>query len=325
MSTRRENTPISELIHAVKTIKPVDSKNLPKRSITPSPIPEDKKSKEIHPHNTNSIYIDPNRIKNWDFPDRPISELGDLDTLAQSMKIKQIQPCVVRSVNNSKYDYEVIAGERRWRAAKIANIKLWVVVENNLSTADALLCQAMENDKKTLSDYAIGMHYARLLDKQILKQKDLKRFGHTVLEINRFLAFSQIPLAIHDAVENWSLVSARTAAEIRSISNKGQKYINALIEIAPKIKTGNMGEKRIKQAIKKLVESDDYQQKIKAEEVKSISGRHLFTWRRDSNSNISISFPKDIRRMIDKAKVEQDLKTAIELQLNEIVENYPRG
>lgn len=321
--SRRENTPISELIDSLKVIKPVDSKNLPKRSVSAEVSPE----KPVLPNDqqNKSLLVDPNQVKNWDYPDRPASELGDLDALASGMKTKQIQPCVVRSVNDENYKYEVIAGERRWRAAKLAGIKLWVVVEDQLSTEDALLCQSMENDKKTLSDYAVGMHYARLLTGHVVKQKDLTKFGHNTVEINRYLAFSQIPSALHDAVEDWSNISARTATEIRSLANKGDKHLAALVELAPKIREGNMGEKRIKQAIAKLMEPNQAPSKIKAEEVKSATGRHLFTWRRDSNSNISISFPKDIRTMIDKTKVEEDLKQAIEDQLNEIVKNYPRG
>ncbi len=47
----------------------------------------------------------------------------DLDELTASIRERGIiQPVVVRSIKGTKDDYEIIAGERRWRAAQIAGL-----------------------------------------------------------------------------------------------------------------------------------------------------------------------------------------------------------
>ena len=60
-------------------------------------------------------------------PYQPRKSMDDdaLRELADSIKVQGlIQPIVVREVNsNAKVKYEIIAGERRWRASKMAGLK----------------------------------------------------------------------------------------------------------------------------------------------------------------------------------------------------------
>ena len=87
------------------------------------------------------LLVSPTNIINWQFHDRPQNELGNIEELAEEFKtIGQQQPCIVRPIKNQYADYEVIVGERRWLAAKKANVKLKVVVLS-LSDNDAALIQ----------------------------------------------------------------------------------------------------------------------------------------------------------------------------------------
>ncbi len=88
----------------------------------------------------------------------------------------QAQPCLVRPISHSPvFDYELIVGERRWRAAKIAEIDLLVMVDN-LTDGQAAAIQIAENsNRKDLSDFSKGMNYSRLIDNGILTQKDLEQ------------------------------------------------------------------------------------------------------------------------------------------------------
>ena len=75
------------------------------------------------PAHANKIPMAPNKIINWEFSDRPISELGDITSLANEFtKIGQQQPCLVIPHPDKVGHYELIKGERRWMAAKKANI-----------------------------------------------------------------------------------------------------------------------------------------------------------------------------------------------------------
>ena len=78
------------------------------------------------------------------------------------LSIGQQIPCIVRKITDSvDFQYELIAGERRWRAAQKANVLLKVLIRN-LSDNEAALVQISENSNRSaLSDYAKGMSYCR--------------------------------------------------------------------------------------------------------------------------------------------------------------------
>lgn len=268
--------------------------------------------------NDSIVLLEPKQISNWVHHDRPASELGNIDEFALELKNNgQLQPCIVRPLkNDTKFRFELIVGERRWRAAQKANIKLKVIIQN-LTDHEAAIAQANENSqRKDLSDYAKGISYAKLINDKILNQKDLiSSLKISQSDVSRLLSFSKVPKIIWDTIEDKSKISARTAAEIRSLSNKGSQYIDAILKVASDIETGKLGEKLLKRKIENILSAkrtgvSDFK------EVKTANGRHIFTWRRDSNNHISISFPKDVRSIIDRNEVENILKQTIEKQLN---------
>lgn len=241
-----------------------------------------------------------------------------IQELAQSMEENsQIQPCVVKPTKIPGYEYELTIGECRWRAAKVKNLMLDVVIrETNKQTSFAQ--QIQENtQRKNLSDYALGMFCARGIENRLVTQKDL----HSILkvsevEVTRLLSFSKIPQEIIDAINDMRLVSSRTSSEIRALTKKGPEYIEAIIMLAPKIRAGKLGDTTLRREVMKIINKegsnktpDDF-----TTEIRTASGRHLFTWRKDSNGNPSISFPKDIREQItnEKDRIETFLRDKIE-------------
>jgi ParB family chromosome partitioning protein len=269
-------------------------------------------------NHSNLRYVSPHKICNWKYKDRSPVDRGDIETLAKSLKENgQAQPCIVRPLmNNEKHDYELIIGERRHLAAMSVGIDLLVIIET-LSDTEAAIKQIIENqDRKDLSEYSIGMSYAKLIEDNIITAKDLEeKLNQTKLQINRLLSFSKVPKEIWDAIEDPSRISARTATELRALSNKGQEYINAIITLAKKIRAGKIGGTNLPKEVEQLLKGTS-ENVSSALEIKSKNGRHLFTWRKDSNNQISISFPKDIRDIMDKAKLEESIKREIEIQLN---------
>ena len=183
----------------------------------------------------NIISIDPAQIKNWELHDRLETELGDIEALAKELKeYGQQQPCIVRLCNDSSYKYELIAGERRWRAALLAEIKLKVVIKK-LSDTEASIIQIAENsNRKDISEYAKGINYARLIERKIVTRETLM----SILNINktslsRLLSFNEIPQELIDAIKDMSKVSARTASTLVALCKKGQEYLNILKANAP--------------------------------------------------------------------------------------------
>ena len=87
-----------------------------------------------------------------------------LNELAESIKIQGImQPIVVRAVGDNKY--EIVAGERRWRAAKLANLSEVPILIKDIPDESALAMALIENiqreDLNSIEE-AKGIH--RLID-----------------------------------------------------------------------------------------------------------------------------------------------------------------
>ena len=253
------------------------------------------------------VNVSTSLIQNWEFHDRPESELGDIQALANDLiKIGQQQPCIVRptlSKDNSK-KYELIIGERRWRAAKLAGLDLKVIVKDNMSDVDAALAQATENDNRLdLSDFAKGMSFAKLIANKTIRQKDLiESLGKSKQYISALLSFSKIPQEIIDAVGDWSNVSARFGEKIKQLANKDANNIQAIINLSAKIRDGKIGEKSIEKLISRNIASNPPNVNRNSK-VLSRDGRHIFTWRTDNNALPSIHFPKQINDLFYEKKL----------------------
>ncbi|RZI47508.1 ParB/RepB/Spo0J family partition protein [Rickettsiales endosymbiont of Peranema trichophorum] len=253
------------------------------------------------------LLISPYEIKNWEFHDRPANELGDIQNLAKEFKdIGQQQPCIVRPAQSSAtgVKYELIVGERRWHAAKLAQVDLRVIVKH-LTDTDAAIIQASENlNRKGLSDYARGMSYAKLISNQIITQKELtEKLSISKQQVSRLLSFSKIPKEIHDAIEDFSRVTLRTAEQIKQLSSRGSNYIEAIILLKDKIRDGKIGYEKLKILVEQYINTQvlDVATSVK---VSDDQGRHLFTWRLDSNLNHSIHFPSDISVLIRSKTID---------------------
>lgn len=272
-------------------------------------IVEDNKAKmklnsPTPPRSDEVLTVNPNRICNWQFHDRPPTELGDIDALANDLKlIGQQQPCIVRPyTENPDYDYEVIAGERRWRAASKAGIQLKVIVKP-FSDNEAALSQAGENaQRKDLSDFAKGMSIAKFLESGVLTQSDLtKKLGLSKIQVNRLMSFSQVPEEIWEAVSDMSNVSARTATEIRALANKGKKNINALITLSPRIRSGKLGARNLRQEVENLLTGETKRDGV-TKKITNENGVHMYTLKVNPNNNLLLTIPSEV---CDKLKLEE--------------------
>jgi ParB family chromosome partitioning protein len=271
----------------------------------PEPLPE------------SIIEVSPDEIINWEYHDRPEKELGDLEAFAQELeRIGQQQPCVARPLTNKKGKYELLIGERRWRAAKLANIPLKVVVRS-LSDHEAAIAQAAENeDRKDLSDYAKGMSFHRLIESGIIQQKDLiQKLGKSKQYISALLSFPKIPKEILNSIDDFSNISARTAEEIKQLGSKGEKYIEAIIALVPKIQSGSIGQK----SLRRLVEANITEKVTSSNKRKFIrDGRHLVTLRNDNNLMGSFHFPKNIINSLSDRGISLD---ALGEDIADLIEN----
>src|SRR5690349_14391102 len=101
-------------------------------------------------------------------------DAGDLDELTASIKEKGVvQPILVRPVAGTE-DFEIIAGERRWRAAQRAGLHDVPVVVHDVSDKEALELAIIENVQRTdLNPLEEAAGYQQLIDEFQYSQAQL--------------------------------------------------------------------------------------------------------------------------------------------------------
>lgn len=90
--------------------------------------------------------IDVHLLKRGEYQPRRFIKEQDLQELAASIeKHGVMQPIVIRPVEDEKYPYEIIAGERRWRAAQLAGLTEVPAIVRDLSDQVAIALALIEN------------------------------------------------------------------------------------------------------------------------------------------------------------------------------------
>jgi ParB family chromosome partitioning protein len=122
-------------------------------------------------------------------PDQPRRSFtaDDLDSLAASIREKGIiQPLILR-VNPKKPDtYEIVAGERRWRAAQMAQLHAVPAIIREFTDSEVLEVAIIENIQRAdLNPVEEAMGYRQLMD----------RFGHTQEKLGEAMSKSRSHIA----------------------------------------------------------------------------------------------------------------------------------
>lgn len=122
-------------------------------------------------------------------PDQPRKTFvdSDLDELAASIREKGIiQPLIVRPHRDGGGRYEIVAGERRWRAAQRAQLHTVPIVVRDLSDTEVLEFAIIENiQREDLNPIEEALGYRQLID----------RFGHTQDQVAQALGRSRSHIA----------------------------------------------------------------------------------------------------------------------------------
>ena len=140
----------------------------------------------------------------------------DLEELALSIQEKGlIQPLVVRPLEGFEGHYEIVAGERRWRAAQLARLHEVPVVVRPLSDSEALEIAIIENVQRTdLNPVEEAEGYRRLMDDFSYTQEQLSKvIGKSRSHVANTLRLTSLP----DKVKQYLADGLLTAGHARAL------------------------------------------------------------------------------------------------------------
>ena len=124
-----------------------------------------------------------------------------LESLAQSLRQSGLlQPLLVRPHPSESEKYEIVAGERRWRAAQRAGLETLRVVVRELTDAEVLHMAIVENvQRQDLNPVEEAEGYRRLIDEFGQTQNRLARvIGKSRSHIANMLRLLTLPEAVRD-------------------------------------------------------------------------------------------------------------------------------
>lgn len=246
--------------------------------------------------------IEPNREQ----PRKKFDE-DALQELSESIKQYGIlQPLLV---SDKKDYYEIVAGERRWRAAKMAGLKEVPVVVKEFSTQEIVEISLIENiQREDLNPVEEAMAYKRLIDEFHLKQDEIaERVSKSRTAVTNSMRLLKLDSRVQQMIVD-EMISAGHARAILAISDPEQQY-NAAMKVFDEKLSVRETEKLVKSILtptkKKPVVSNPTEDAIYEsleEKMKGITGTRVFIHRKKNNKGkIEIEYYSrdDLDRIID--------------------------
>lgn len=150
---------------------------------------------------------------------------GELKELAESIKLHGIlQPIIVREGN------EIVAGHRRWHAAKLAGLDSVPCVLVKLSDQDAKVAQIVENlHRKNLNPIEEAKSFQNLMDEKVLLPQDVAQMaGKNTNYVYRSLQLLSLPPSAIKALSEGRL----TAAHGHQLARVGPAQVETVVKYA---------------------------------------------------------------------------------------------
>jgi ParB family transcriptional regulator, chromosome partitioning protein len=169
-----------------------------------------------------------NKIKPNRYQPRKVFKEESLEELSQSIKKDGlIQPITVWSTGNGSY--ELIAGERRWRASKLAGMQeIDAIVRKNISNEQNLALSLIENlQREDLNAIDEGLGYKRLMEEFNVNQSEIAKYcNKSKSAVSNTLRLLDLDDDIKKAVQSELITEghARALVSIGDIAKRKEAY-----------------------------------------------------------------------------------------------------
>lgn len=230
-----------------------------------------------------------------------------LNDLANSIKEHGVfQPIIIKK---SIKGYEIIAGERRCRASRIAGLKTIPAIIRNFTNEQMMEIALLENlQRENLSVIEEAIAYKNLIDKLNLTQQELSdKVGKSRSHVTNILGLLRLPSEIQIMVTKGelSMGHARVISKLESTQK--------MIELAKKIVNENLAVREIEQianennVVKKVTQNRKPKENNEFNYVENILREKLDTKIKIKDKKIEISFNNinDLNRILEILNVKE--------------------
>ena len=235
--------------------------------------------------------IEPNK-------DQPRKQFDEDALMELADSIRQhgvIQPLLVRPLDNGMY--QLVAGERRWRASRMAGLMEVPVVIRDLSDHEAMEIALIENlQRKDLNVIEEALGYQQLMDKyDMTQEKVAERVGKSRPAVANALRLLNLPEQVIDMVKAGE-VTAGHARALLKLDDEGE-----IIDIAKKIQKGRYSVRDVEKITAK-----------KKEETKEVKEKTESVWQNSFYKEMELALATELGRKV-KVTVSEKGNGSIEL------------
>lgn len=255
---------------------------------------------------TGELLVKINKIEPNRHQPRKAFEEDSLLELADSIKqFGVLQPLLVQK---KKDYYEIIAGERRWRAAKLAGVKEVPVIVKDYTNQEIVEISLIENiQRENLNPIEEAMAFKRLLEEFNLKQDEV---AERVSKSRTAVTNSMRLLKLSDKVQQMivdDMISTGHARALLAIDDKEQQYT-----LAMKIFDEKLSVRETEKMVKALKNTKKQPEKVEnehqfayddiAEKMKTIMGTKVkINQKSNGKGKIEIEYysPEELERIYE--------------------------
>lgn len=201
---------------------------------------------------------------------RKVFDEETLEELAASIKsIGIVQPITVREVEDGKY--EIVAGERRYRASKMAGRETIPAYIRKTENDDVLALALIENiQRDDLNAMEVAISYQRLIDECNLTQEGLsERVGKKRATIANYLRLLKLPAEIQLALRNKQITMGHARALL------GLDDPETQLMIFEQILKYDFSVRKVEEVVRELANPEKKEEPVEQKESKRVKKDEL--------------------------------------------------
>lgn len=206
-----------------------------------------------------------------------------LQALAKSIKAQGVlQPLLVRAKPGVPGRFEIIAGERRWRASQIAGLSEVPVVKVDLDDGKALEAAIVENVQRSdLNPIDEAAGYLRLVNEFNYTHEDMARVtGKSRSHITNLMRLLALPERIKDMVAKGSLTMGHARALLTLSEEEGQ------LRAAARVVKDSLSVRETETLVRQILEEEQGLRQKRTRTSKNMATREL-----ESHLSSKLGFP----------------------------------